>query len=198
MSTRVKFVPLSSRICTHKSKKLCPREGTCKCIHLDGASTCHNIMNGTPCDETCEGFAHTYEEWDNKNKELEEKLPRWTRTPKYVKFWADIEAEKAHIDEMLAEQIAIEAEQDAFALADAEHTKKIQAAAEEFFDEQEQIELLTAAFKVPQTPKKPSWAEAVKKAPGAPKKSTTVSQFPPRDEWAIVAGWADRPLNFVE
>jgi len=145
-------------------------------------------MNGTPCDETCEGFSHTYLAWNNKNTELENKLPRWTRNPKYAEFWA-IEAEKAVVEEMMADDLVIratieaeqieqieQAEQDAFALADAEHDEEIQAAAEEFFDEQELIRELNTVFEavpaaaVPQTPKKPSWATVVKQAPGAPKK----------------------------
>jgi len=113
-------------------------------------------------------------------------------------LWDDqerIEAEKAHIDEMLAEQVAIEAEQDEFARADAEHTEEIQADAENFFAEQEQnelIELLTAAFKVaPQTPKKPSWAAVVKEAPGAPKKSAAVSTTIDCSPFPKIENWGD-------
>lgn len=161
MSNNKVYVPLENRVCIDKSSKLCRRGMNCKCVHLDGASTCHNIMNGTPCDETCEGFAHTFEVWDAKNTELEIKLPRWTRNPKYVEFWA---------------AKALEAEQDAFALADAEHDVEIQAAAEEFFAEQELIDELNTVFETvaaaePQTPMKPkTWVSVVKEAPGAPKK----------------------------
>jgi len=89
-----------------------------------------------------------------------------------------IEAASAEIDKMIAaDQVDLidEAEQDAFALADAEHDEEIQAAAEEFFAEQELIDELNTVFEtvaaaVPQTPKKSSWATVVKQAPGAPKK----------------------------
>ena len=101
---------------------------------------------------------------------------------------------------MIAKQAAIEAEQDEFARADAEHDEEIQAAAEEFFAEQEQkelIELLTAAFAlapaaaVPQTPKKPSWAAVVKKAPGAPEKSAAMPKNIDCSPFPMIENWGD-------
>jgi hypothetical protein len=106
-------------------------------------------------------------------------------------------AQYKEVGEMIANQAAIEAAQDAFAAADADEDEEIQAAAEEFFAEQEQkelMELLTAAFEVapaaavPQTPTKPNWVTVVKKVPGAPTKPAAVPgsicmSFPTIGDW---------------
>jgi len=119
-----KFVPLTKRVCTDKSTKQCRRKETCKCVHLDGASVCHHMMynllyrlfimigliSAKQCDETCEGFAHTYEEWDAANSELEKKLDRWNRDAKYIKFWEDVKV--ANAENNLLNELIINAEQE--------------------------------------------------------------------------------------
>ena len=180
----------------------------CKKVHLPldvffkHATMSHNLeaRGGDPTkigtDDT--NFALTRQQQLDAEKRIRQ-TPGFERfEAKNMHLWDDqerIEAEKAHIDEMLAEQVAIEAEQDEFARADAEHTEEIQADAEKFFAEQEQnelIEVLTAAFKVaPQTPKKPSWAAVVKEAPGAPKKSTVVSTTIDYSPFPKIENWGD-------
>lgn len=93
-------VPLENRVCIDKSKKLCRRGVACKCMHLDGASVCHNLMTNIPCNESCEGFAHDEATWRAANEALENKLPRWTRNPKYAEYFAKVAEEKV----MAAEQ----------------------------------------------------------------------------------------------
>lgn len=62
------------------------------------------MINGTPCDETCEGFAHTYEKWNAKNEELEKKLPHWHRNPKYIEFFAKLDEEQEELEKMMDEE----------------------------------------------------------------------------------------------
>lgn len=138
------------------------------------------MMNGTECDETCEGFAHTYEMWHKKNTELENKLPRWTRNPKYAKFWA----EKAHMDEMIAKdrEPVIEAEQHVLAHFDnmiekAEQVEQIEEDIQNQFDAfvAENDEHLERANALPKGDTE--WADLMKVAPGAPKKACSVAKY---------------------
>jgi len=130
---------------------------------------CHN---GSRC--TKPGCTHGHNEDDiraaNKRLGFTHEIGR-----RVAEFY-EIEAVLAKIDEMIAAEQAEQAKQDAFALADAEHDEEIQAAAKEFFAEQELIDELNTVFETvaaakPQTPmKSKTWATVVKQAPGAPKK----------------------------